>query len=77
MQTKEWTRAFGWCNPVEHAVTKQHSKHECSGEEPSQEQRGPQAGRPRPAGLPPSKAPSTRLPQVSHFPSSLFMCLIS
>jgi hypothetical protein len=28
MQVKEWTRTFGWCNPVEHAVTKQQSKHE-------------------------------------------------
>jgi hypothetical protein len=31
MQAKEWTRTFGWCNPVEHAVTKQQSKHECTG----------------------------------------------
>jgi hypothetical protein len=23
MQAKGWTREFGWCNPVEHAVTKQ------------------------------------------------------
>jgi hypothetical protein len=22
MQAKEWTREFGWCNSVEHAVTK-------------------------------------------------------
>jgi hypothetical protein len=58
MQAKEWTRTFGRCNPVEHAVTKQQSKHEWTREEPSQEeQRGPQAGRPRPAGLPPFKAP--------------------
>jgi hypothetical protein len=26
MQAKEWTREFGWCNLVEHAVTKQESK---------------------------------------------------
>jgi hypothetical protein len=25
MQAKEWTREFGRCNPVEHAVTKQQS----------------------------------------------------
>jgi hypothetical protein len=25
MQTKEWTRTFGRCNPVEHAVMKQQS----------------------------------------------------
>jgi hypothetical protein len=31
MQAKEWTRMFGRCNPVEHAVTKQQSKHECTG----------------------------------------------
>jgi hypothetical protein len=31
MQAKEWTRAFGRYNPVEHAVTKQQSKNECSG----------------------------------------------
>jgi hypothetical protein len=30
MQAKEWTRAFGKCNPMEHAVTKQQSKHECT-----------------------------------------------
>jgi hypothetical protein len=28
MQAKEWTRTFGRCNPVEHAFTKQQSKHE-------------------------------------------------
>jgi hypothetical protein len=49
---------FGRCNSVEHAVTKQQSKHECTREEPSrEEQRGPQVGRPKPAGLPPLKAP--------------------
>jgi hypothetical protein len=32
MQAKEWTRTFGRCNPVEHVVTKQQSKHECTGE---------------------------------------------
>jgi hypothetical protein len=32
MQAKEWTRTFGWCDPVEHTVTKQQSKHECVGE---------------------------------------------
>jgi hypothetical protein len=31
MQAKEWMRTFGRCNPVEHAVTKQQSKHECTG----------------------------------------------
>jgi hypothetical protein len=30
MQAKEWTRTFGRCNPVEHAVTKKQSKHECT-----------------------------------------------
>jgi hypothetical protein len=25
------------CNPMDHAVTKQQSKHECAGEEPSQD----------------------------------------
>jgi hypothetical protein len=34
MQAMEWTRTFGRCNPVEHAVTKQQSKHECTKEEP-------------------------------------------
>jgi hypothetical protein len=54
MQAKEWTRKFGRCNPVEHPVTKQQSKHECTREELSEEeQRGPQAGRSRLAGLPP------------------------
>jgi hypothetical protein len=43
---------------MEHAVTKQQSKHEHTGEEVSQEKQiGPQAGRTRPTGLPPSKAP--------------------
>jgi hypothetical protein len=37
MQAKEWTRTFGRCNPVKHVVTKQQSKHECTGEEPSQD----------------------------------------
>jgi hypothetical protein len=41
-------------NPVEDAVTKQQSKNECAGEEPSQEEcGGPQAGWLRPADLPP------------------------
>jgi hypothetical protein len=31
MQAKEWTRTFGRCNPVEHAITKQQGKHECTG----------------------------------------------
>jgi hypothetical protein len=54
MHAKEWTRALGWCNLVEHVFTKQQSKHECAGEEPSQEeQEGPQADGPRPDGLPP------------------------
>jgi hypothetical protein len=35
MQAKEWTRTFGRCNPVKHTVTKEQSKHECTGEEPS------------------------------------------
>jgi hypothetical protein len=39
-------------------VTKQQSKHKCTGEELSrEEQRGPQAGWSRPAGPPLSKAP--------------------
>jgi hypothetical protein len=38
MQAKEWTRMFGRCNPVKNAVTKQQSKHECTGEKPSQEE---------------------------------------
>jgi hypothetical protein len=37
MQAKEWTRTSGRCNPVEDAVTKQQSKHECTGEESSQD----------------------------------------
>jgi hypothetical protein len=42
MQAKEWTRKFGRCNPVEHAVTKKQRKHKHTGEEPSrEEQRGP------------------------------------
>jgi hypothetical protein len=53
MQAKEWTWEFGRCNPVEHVVTKQQSKSEYAGEKLSQEECGrPQAGRPRPAGLP-------------------------
>jgi hypothetical protein len=41
MQAKEWTRTFGRCNPVEHVVMKQQSKHKFTREEPSQEeQRG-------------------------------------
>jgi hypothetical protein len=28
MQAKEWTIRFGRCNPVEHTVTKQQTKHE-------------------------------------------------
>jgi hypothetical protein len=27
MQAKEWMRTSGRCNPVEHAVTKQHEDH--------------------------------------------------
>jgi hypothetical protein len=38
MQATEWARTFGRCNPVEHAVTKEHSKHECTREEPIQEE---------------------------------------
>jgi hypothetical protein len=36
MQVKEWTKTFGRCNPVERAVTKQQSKHECTGKSPIQ-----------------------------------------
>jgi hypothetical protein len=36
MQAKEWTRTFGRCNPVEHAVTKQQIKYECVGKSPIQ-----------------------------------------
>jgi hypothetical protein len=38
MQAKERMKTFGRCNPVEHAVTKEQSKHECTREEPSQEE---------------------------------------
>jgi hypothetical protein len=31
MQAKEWTRTFGRRNPVERAITKQQSNHECTG----------------------------------------------
>jgi hypothetical protein len=31
MQAKEWMRTSRRCNPVELAVTKQRSKHECIG----------------------------------------------
>jgi hypothetical protein len=54
MQAKEWMREFGRCNPVEHTVTKQQSKHECAGRklEPggatSHPGRSAQAGRPTP-----------------------------
>jgi hypothetical protein len=42
MQAKEWTRTFERCNPMKHVVMKQQSKHECTGDEPSQkEQKGP------------------------------------
>jgi hypothetical protein len=37
MQAKEWTRTSGRFNLMEHAVMKQQSKHECVGEEPSQD----------------------------------------
>jgi hypothetical protein len=37
-QAKEWTRTFGRCNPMEHAVTKQQSKREWTGEEASREE---------------------------------------
>jgi hypothetical protein len=54
MQAKEWTGAFGRCNPVEHAVTKQQSKHECNGESRSwEEQQDTLVGRPKPAVLTP------------------------
>jgi hypothetical protein len=38
MQARERMRTFGRCNPVEHAVTKEQSKHECTREEPSKEE---------------------------------------
>jgi hypothetical protein len=37
MQAKKRTGTFGRCNLVENAVMKQQSKHECTGEEPSQD----------------------------------------
>jgi hypothetical protein len=49
MQAKEWTRTFGRCNPVEHAVTKQQRSMECTGERLNQEVQQ----HPRPAGLTP------------------------
>jgi hypothetical protein len=36
MRAKEWTRALGQCNPVEHAVTMQQRSMECTGEKSSQ-----------------------------------------
>jgi hypothetical protein len=36
MQAKEWARASGRCNPVEHAVTKQQASKECTRENWSQ-----------------------------------------
>jgi hypothetical protein len=73
MQAKDWTRTFGRCNPVEHVVTKQQSKTECTGEESSQEeQRGPQAGRSRPAGLPHLQAPWYS-PSAGKSPIQLFV----
>jgi hypothetical protein len=51
MQANEWTRAFRRCNPVEHAVTKQQSKHEYTGESRSREEQQPtQVGRPKSVG---------------------------
>jgi hypothetical protein len=35
MQAKEWMRAFGRCNPVDHIVTKQQRSMECTGEKRS------------------------------------------
>jgi hypothetical protein len=35
MQAEEWTRAFWRCNPMEHVVTKQQSKNEFIGRNPS------------------------------------------
>jgi hypothetical protein len=32
MEAKEWMREFGWCNPVEHADTKQQRRMKCTGE---------------------------------------------
>jgi hypothetical protein len=58
MQAKEWTRMFGRRNPMDHAVTNQQRSMECTGQNWSQKgQRGPQAGQPRSAGLPPSQPP--------------------
>jgi hypothetical protein len=75
MQAKEWTREFGRCNPMEHAVTKQQSKDECAGEKLSREERGG----PRPSGVgwpayPLFKHPGAPLRQVSLPSSSLFVC---
>jgi hypothetical protein len=36
MQAKEWTRTFGRCNLVEHAVTKKQRSMECTREKSSQ-----------------------------------------
>jgi hypothetical protein len=62
MQAKEWTREFGRCNPVEHAVTKHQSEDECAGTKP--ELGGAAShpgGRPRPASLPLFKHPGAPL----------------
>jgi hypothetical protein len=65
IQAQEWTRAFGRCNLVEHAVTKQHSKHECTGRNPSQEEATRPVG-PGWLASPLFKASGARLPHVSH-----------
>jgi hypothetical protein len=75
MQAKEWTRTFGRCKPMKHAVTKQQSKHECTGKNRARRSREA----PRPVGLgrlayPLRKPSSAFIPQVSHLPSSLFVC---
>jgi hypothetical protein len=71
MQAKEWTREFGRCNPVEHAVRKSKSKDECARRKLKSGGAASHPGRP---ANPLFKHPGAPLRQVSLPSNSLFVC---
>jgi hypothetical protein len=76
MQTKEWMREFGRCNPWSTRSQKSQSEDECAGRKSSQGgDEATQAGRPRPADLPLFKHPRCS-PSAGKLLIQLFVCVL-
>jgi hypothetical protein len=75
MQAKEWMREFGWCNLWSTQAGKSQREDHHAKEEPSQGvPAAPQAGRPRPAGLPYKRHPLVLVFSRQATLPSLYLC---